>query len=194
MEFRSGKQCRERYINHLDPDTKKTVWTDEEDQVIRDNFSKYGTKWSQYIPALPGRSDNSIKNRYHIISRSDFGNGSRRAALSSLKRKWSNHSFSDSEADTSQEDASYYANRMHLSKLLIAREKLDREIFDLEHSLEKLNAHAALSAAPSKIDLQAYHTCTYMKEQNDITGFGGNFDFEWSTSEPLLAAEPAYIF
>jgi hypothetical protein len=31
---RSGKQCRERWHNQLDPNIKKDGWTDEEDRVL----------------------------------------------------------------------------------------------------------------------------------------------------------------
>jgi hypothetical protein len=31
---RIGKQCRERWHNHLNPDIKKNKWTDEEDRRI----------------------------------------------------------------------------------------------------------------------------------------------------------------
>lgn len=31
---RLGKQCRERWLNHLDPAVKKTGWTSDEDEVI----------------------------------------------------------------------------------------------------------------------------------------------------------------
>eukprot|EP00978_Attheya_sp_CCMP212_P034616 scaffold145888_cov43-Attheya_sp.AAC.2 len=31
---RSGKQCRERWHNHLRPDVKKGEWTEEEDEMI----------------------------------------------------------------------------------------------------------------------------------------------------------------
>ena len=31
---RNGKQCRERWHNHLDPDVKKGPWTEDEDAVI----------------------------------------------------------------------------------------------------------------------------------------------------------------
>jgi len=32
MDTRSGKQCRERWTNHLDPDIKKGPWSEEEDR------------------------------------------------------------------------------------------------------------------------------------------------------------------
>ena len=31
---RTGKQCRERWHNQLDPNIKKEGWTDEEDRVL----------------------------------------------------------------------------------------------------------------------------------------------------------------
>lgn len=31
---RLGKQCRERWFNHLDPTVKKTEWTPHEDEVL----------------------------------------------------------------------------------------------------------------------------------------------------------------
>eukprot|EP01032_Pedospumella_encystans_P010612 gene10612-12392_t len=72
MKSRTGKQCRERYINHLDPNTKKSPWTLLEDDIIRELYPSLNTKWSQYMSRLPGRTDNAIKNRYHAITRRNF--------------------------------------------------------------------------------------------------------------------------
>ena len=38
---RIGKQCRERWHNHLNPDIKKERWTEEEDAAIIEAHKKY---------------------------------------------------------------------------------------------------------------------------------------------------------
>lgn len=41
---RNGKQCRERWCNHLRPDLKKGDWTDAEDEFILKYQSRIGNK------------------------------------------------------------------------------------------------------------------------------------------------------
>jgi hypothetical protein len=60
---RAGKQCRERWFNHICPEVRKGSWTTEEDRIIMESVREHGTKWSFIVKALPGRTDNAIKNR-----------------------------------------------------------------------------------------------------------------------------------
>ena len=73
---RIGKQCRERWHHHLNPEVVKMKWTQEEDMLIVCLFKKYQTRWSEIAKHVPGRSDNQIKNRYNSNLKKRIEDGS----------------------------------------------------------------------------------------------------------------------
>ena len=194
MDHRTGKQCRERYINHLDPDMKKTAWTAEEDDVIRDLFPEVGTKWSQYMLSLPGRSDNPIKNRYHVISRNNFesrsrsdscsmasSSGGRKRSMSEITTETDDH---DDFSDHSHHSHSSSESRKRLRRLHDARQLLDRKIRELEDHSSFLASH------PSPSELS-----TTFNEADLMSELGSSFDdfqdfaFDWAESDNFLPLE-----
>ena len=65
MPGRTGKQCRERWHNQLNPLLKKQRWSIQEEWVLFIPHQTIKNRWAEITNVLLGRSDNSIKNYWN---------------------------------------------------------------------------------------------------------------------------------
>ena len=66
---RTARQCRDRWVNYLDPLLSDKEWTKEEDKLLLDMYKEFGTHWKDISMFFEGRSLNSIRNRVFKLER-----------------------------------------------------------------------------------------------------------------------------
>ena len=64
---RTPKQYREHYMNHLQKQVEKKPFTKEEDCFLIDFIQRHGRKFSLCAKKMPGRTENSVKNRWYSL-------------------------------------------------------------------------------------------------------------------------------
>ncbi|CAK59895.1 unnamed protein product (macronuclear) [Paramecium tetraurelia] len=65
LQGRVGKQCRERWHNHLNPSIKRSPWDEDEEWILYLYHKVFRNKWSEIAKHIIGRTDNSIKNHWN---------------------------------------------------------------------------------------------------------------------------------
>ncbi|XP_078439028.1 myb domain protein 4r1 isoform X2 [Wolffia australiana] len=64
---RTQVQCRERWVNCLDPALKLEEWTQEEDTKLREAIATFGYSWSKVASSVPPRTDNQCMRRWKAL-------------------------------------------------------------------------------------------------------------------------------
>lgn len=132
---RNGKQCRERWVNFLNPEIKKDPFSLTEDILILEKRLSIGNKWSEIIKEMPGRTENNVKNRFNMMYKN----------IKDEFIKNRNHQSVFAMQETCVQDASQVEDQLDEEKLirqLIEKKKRERE--------EKKNQLAPGQSGPSQ--------------------------------------------
>ena len=88
LAIRTGKKCKERWINHLNPAINRGPWTPQEDLAILLGHEKHKNRWSLISKEVGNRTEGAIKNRVKsLLMPSPPARGRAPAELRAFRRR-----------------------------------------------------------------------------------------------------------
>ncbi|KAI3802289.1 hypothetical protein L1987_30419 [Smallanthus sonchifolius] len=64
---RTQVQCRERWVNCLDPCLNMNEWTEDEDMKLKEAIKEHGCCWSRIAASIPPRTDSQCRRRWAVL-------------------------------------------------------------------------------------------------------------------------------
>ncbi|KAK1427159.1 hypothetical protein QVD17_15842 [Tagetes erecta] len=119
---RSGKSCRLRWVNYLNPGLKRGRMTPHEEKLILEYHSKWGNRWSRIARKLPGRTDNEIKNYWRTLIRKKAQENKRTSSSPSLS--------SNASSSSSSSSSSTCTNDPMADHMMLMAETKERSFYD----------------------------------------------------------------
>ncbi|KAL4462109.1 hypothetical protein ABPG74_000954 [Tetrahymena malaccensis] len=133
--FRKGKQCRERWNNHLDPDMKRGQWTDEEDLHLLQLSFENGSKWSYIAKELKERTENAVKNRYKSLLRKEEKENKAQSQQSLINLTQYSHEVMSSSSSTQIILTPTFAQSMKSANITSEQKKIFNIIIKLMNKI-----------------------------------------------------------
>jgi hypothetical protein len=121
---KTSKQCRERWVNKLDPENMKSSWTAHEENLLFDTHRKLGNKWATISLLLKGRTPSAIKNFFYSSVRKNV-------------RKYNKEHFLDQKIKISINEI---LERPEIAKFFVRSCKKKVNFTELEEMLENAKA------------------------------------------------------
>ncbi|CAG9323054.1 unnamed protein product [Blepharisma stoltei] len=72
IKIRTGKQCKERWNNHLNPNINRGDWSQSEDLKLLELHKEHGNHWSLIAKGIVTRTESAIKNRIKSLKNKEM--------------------------------------------------------------------------------------------------------------------------